>query len=154
MILADADIRVLTLEDFPVVAALEMAAHPLPWTVDVLGNSLGNHYRRWGLWRDKHLLAMAFFQVVAPEVELLNLAVSPGSQGCGVGRSFLHTLLQQFHTEGIARCFLEVRASNVSAIRLYEHLGFNQMGVRPRYYPSLQGREDAHLYALELECLV
>ena len=51
--------------------------------------------------------------------------------------------------------FLEVRASNEPAIALYEKIGFNQVGIRSRYYPSGKGGrpEDALLYALDLTFL-
>jgi ribosomal-protein-alanine N-acetyltransferase len=46
--------------------------------------------------------------------------------------------------------FLEVRSSNVSAITLYESIGFNEMGVRPGYYPAHNGRENAVLMGVAL----
>ena len=49
-----------------------------------------------------------------------------------------------------ANMFLEVRASNASALALYENLGFNEMAVRRNYYPSAIGREDAILMGLSL----
>jgi ribosomal-protein-alanine N-acetyltransferase len=39
--------------------------------------------------------------------------------------------------------FLEVRASNAAAIRLYEGNGFDTVGRRVNYYPAADGREDA-----------
>jgi len=45
---------------------------------------------------------------------------------------------------------LEVRASNVIAIKLYESIGFQLDGTRKDYYPSASGREDARLYSLSL----
>ena len=47
------------------------------------------------------------------------------------------------------RVFLEVRTSNVTAYNLYESLGFNEIGVRPGYYPAYIGREDALVLAKE-----
>tara|TARA_B110000259_G_scaffold149197_1_gene168349 strand:- start:3172 stop:3318 length:147 start_codon:yes stop_codon:yes gene_type:complete len=41
--------------------------------------------------------------------------------------------------------FLEVRVSNIAAIRLYEKNGFNELGVRDNYYNTLQGKEDGLL---------
>jgi ribosomal-protein-alanine N-acetyltransferase len=49
-----------------------------------------------------------------------------------------------------ANMFLEVRASNISAIALYENIGFNEMAVRRGYYPAHQGREDAILMGLAI----
>ena len=47
--------------------------------------------------------------------------------------------------------FLEVRPSNVVAARLYESMGFNEVGVRKDYYPAPIGHEDARVLALDLE---
>ena len=47
-------------------------------------------------------------------------------------------------------CFLEVRASNQSAYRLYERYGFNEVGRRRDYYPLAGGREDALVMACTL----
>jgi len=46
--------------------------------------------------------------------------------------------------------FLEVRASNVSAIALYESMGFVEVSVRRGYYPAKKSREDAVLMGLVL----
>jgi ribosomal-protein-alanine N-acetyltransferase len=46
--------------------------------------------------------------------------------------------------------FLEVRASNVAAITLYDDIGFVEMSVRRGYYPTAKGREDAVLMGLAL----
>jgi ribosomal-protein-alanine N-acetyltransferase len=46
--------------------------------------------------------------------------------------------------------FLEVRPSNISAIALYENMGFCEMAVRRGYYPAPNGREDAILMGLAL----
>jgi ribosomal-protein-alanine N-acetyltransferase len=51
----------------------------------------------------------------------------------------------------IASIFLEVRASNKTAIHLYESMGFIEVSLRKKYYPHPKlGREDAILYAREL----
>jgi ribosomal-protein-alanine N-acetyltransferase len=46
--------------------------------------------------------------------------------------------------------FLEVRPSNISAIVLYENIGFSEMAIRRGYYPAQNGREDAVLMGLAL----
>ena len=45
---------------------------------------------------------------------------------------------------------LEVRPSNTPAVNLYRKLGFNEIGVRPNYYPADHGREDALILAHDL----
>jgi ribosomal-protein-alanine N-acetyltransferase len=64
------------------------------------------------------------------ECEILNLAVSPDFRRLGVGRALVGSLLADFP----GAVFLEVRASNAGAIRLYKSLGFQEFGLRSRYY--------------------
>jgi ribosomal-protein-alanine acetyltransferase len=68
----------------------------------------------------------------AGEHEILNLAVHPSARRRGVAR----TLLNQAFAGGCRQWFLEVRASNVAAIRLYESVGFRQAGTRAGYYQN------------------
>jgi [ribosomal protein S18]-alanine N-acetyltransferase len=69
-------------------------------------------------------------QVAAGEREILNLAVDPAERRRGVARKLLETELQRAKTQW----FLEVRASNSSAIKLYESAGFREAGRRESYY--------------------
>jgi len=59
-------------------------------------------------------------------------------------------LLQIAKENQAANMFLEVRQSNLSAIALYENIGFNEMAIRRAYYPAANGREDAVLMGLAL----
>ena len=47
--------------------------------------------------------------------------------------------------------FLEVRRSNIAAIGLYKSLGFFEIGVRADYYRDSQFKEDALVFALDIE---
>jgi ribosomal-protein-alanine N-acetyltransferase len=68
---------------------------------------------------------------VAPrESEILNLAVDPGERRSGVARELLRDALARVQSAW----FLEVRASNQAAIRLYERAGFACAGRRSGYY--------------------
>ena len=85
-----------------------------------------------------------FCREVAGESELLNLAVDPGLRRGGVGRMLLAAAIEWLTTRGARETFLEVRASNVAAIALYEEVGFRAVGRRPGYYQ--RPPEDAILY--------
>ena len=79
----------------------------------------------------------------AGEAELLRIAVDPAHRGGGLGRTLLEACQGDLLREGMAHLFLEVRASNVSAISLYRVCGWKPCGRRPGYYPD---GEDAVLY--------
>ena len=51
---------------------------------------------------------------------------------------------------GAGEAFLEVRPSNLAAIRLYQSMGFEQIGIRRGYYQAPDGREDAIVLRREL----
>jgi ribosomal protein S18 acetylase RimI-like enzyme len=65
---------------------------------------------------------------------LYAVAVHPSMQGRGVGRRLVEEALGDLGARGIDRVFLEVRAGNEKAIRLYRRLGFTDQSHLPNYY--------------------
>ena len=63
---------------------------------------------------------------------LMNVSVDPDRRRRGIASALLATLLERIGEP--SQLTLEVRPSNVGAIRLYERLGFRSAGVRRRYY--------------------
>ena len=68
----------------------------------------------------------------------------------GFGRRLLEHLMERAAAGGVNEAFLEVRPSNLAAIRLYQRLGFEQIGIRRGYYQAPDGREDAIVLKLML----
>ncbi len=73
---------------------------------------------------------------VANEGEIANVAVDPESRGRGLGGRLLDALLEGAAREGLERVFLEVRASNEAALRLYRSRSFDRVGLRRGYYQA------------------
>ncbi|OBA63050.1 ribosomal-protein-alanine N-acetyltransferase [Mycobacterium sp. 1100029.7] len=65
------------------------------------------------------------------EYEVHTIGVDPAYQGQGIGRRLLGELLH-FADGGVV--YLEVRTDNEAAIALYHSFGFQQIGLRKRYY--------------------
>lgn len=142
-------LRSLREADLSAITALEQRAHGHPWRDSHFISSLVGH-QCIGLWHGEQLVAYGILSFVVGEAELLLLVLDLPWRGKGVAKAFLSQLLQ-LSAARARTVFLEVRASNDTAIQLYETLGFNQVGIRPGYYPAKKGREDALLYALELD---
>lgn len=141
-------IRSILEADLAAVLKIENAAHSHPWPLVQFSKRLncGRHVHNL-LEIDGELAAYYMASEVAGEAELLNISVSPTMQGKGLGEKLLQHLLTVLKPDS-REVYLEVRASNVAAIALYEKVGFHQLGTRPNYYPcSKRGREDALLYA-------
>ncbi|MDI6800482.1 MAG: ribosomal protein S18-alanine N-acetyltransferase [Thermodesulfovibrionales bacterium] len=85
---------------------------------------------------------------MADECHLLNLAVRPDYRNQGIATTLLNNVIQELNKWGCRALFLEVRASNYAAMRLYAGFGFKTIGVRKNYY--LYPAEDAVVMMLEL----
>lgn len=137
-------------EDLDVVLAIELRAYAFPWTRGIFEDCLRATYPAWVLVDGDDVVGYGVLSVAAGEAHVLNVCVDPRAQGRGHGRRLLRSLLQQARARGAQRLFLEVRPSNHAALALYDAEGFNEIGRRPRYYPSHAGREDAIVMAMEL----
>ena len=137
-------------DDLDAVLEIELRAYPFPWTRGIFHDCLRSDYPARVLLRDGASIAYGMLSIAADEAHLLNLCTAPEAQGHGHGRRLLLALLQLARERGAQRVFLEVRPSNTPAIALYHAEGFNEIGRRPRYYPTKKGREDALVMAKEL----
>ncbi|MFO7690411.1 MAG: ribosomal protein S18-alanine N-acetyltransferase [Cryobacterium sp.] len=70
----------------------------------------------------------------AVESDIQTIAVSETARGRGLGRTLMLSLISEARKRGARDVFLEVRADNPGAQRLYLSLGFEQVGVRTGYY--------------------
>lgn len=143
-------IRAMSAADVPVVSEVERASYPFPWSEGIFRDCLrvGYHCRvveLAGLVIGHGILSMG-----AGEAHVLNVCVRPEFRCRGVGRRLLESLLDTARAAGMSDAFLEVRPTNLSAIRLYLSMGFRQVGVRRGYYQAVNGREDAAVLRLEL----
>ncbi len=80
------------------------------------------------------------------EYEVHTIGVDPAYQGQGIGRRLLDELLK-FADGGVV--YLEVRTDNEVAIALYRSMGFDQIGLRRRYYRG----SGADAYTMRREAL-
>lgn len=98
--------------------------------------------------RSGELIGFTVASLIPPEAELESIAVVAPGQRCGVGRQLLAALVEELQRAGVEALLLEVRASNLAAIRFYESQNFKQIGVRKRYYADPE--EDAILMSLQI----
>lgn len=134
-----AEIEVLTLRHLPQITAIMDAvykSHPTPvggmWSRDLLkqeleiGQGLGLMVEKYGL------SAFILFRLYEQHREITVLATHPERQRRGDMRHLLATMLEKKSPS--ERIWLEVHALNSPALQLYSQLGFQQVGVRPKYY--------------------
>lgn len=129
-------IRPFVPNDIPAVASIVRDAlrenYPMSVYLDI---------HRW--WRDGLLVAdlegqpIGFLAAVIPaqgQARILMLAVTTGFRDRGVGSLLMDSFLRNCEGHGLRRIELEVRVSNLDAIRFYQRYGFQLAQVLPRFY--------------------
>ncbi len=114
---------------------------PRPWSASEIAGLLDSRHCFACFAENSFLLGRA----VAGEAELLTIAVSPDSQGRGIGAALIDLFLGAARQAQCEQAFLEVAANNPAAIHLYLKKGFTQTGQRPDYYLLPDGNRVAAL---------
>ncbi len=149
----NAHFRPMSASDLEQVMRVEVDIYPFPWTYGNFADSLASGYDMSVVEIAGRVVAYAVVMRSPDEFHLLNLSVDRPYQGRGLGRTVLERLIGEARSAGARGLLLEVRPSNLQAIRLYRGMGFKTIGVRKRYYPaSGNGREDAIVMILRFEC--
>lgn len=138
-------------EDLGAVLTIETRAYTHPWTPGIFRDCLRAGYSCWVLEVDDCLAGYGIISVAVGETHILNICIDPELHGRGLGRQMMEHLLKTARGHGAKLALLEVRPSNVHAIRLYESMGFSEVGQRKAYYPAHGGREDAIVMALGMD---
>ena len=127
------------------VEALEVAVYPHPWSRGNFTDSLASGYSAWTLRDDAGTLVGYFLLMTAvDEAHLLNVAVARERQRERIGLYLLDKVVAASRGLSMESILLEVRPSNLRALKIYEHYGFTEICRRKAYYPAHNGqREDA-----------
>ncbi len=148
---ANLHVRAMQLRDVEAVHALEIRNYEFPWSPGIIGDCIKAGYECKQFMRFEALIGYYVLQIAANEAHLLNLCIDKPWQGQGYALHLLRLAMQSARRQQAKDLFLEVRPSNRAAIRLYEGMGFNEIGLRPNYYNAKQGREDAIVMAFNLQ---
>lgn len=144
-------LRQMRAEDLPAVLDIERRSFGQPWSRTFFEKELATPFARLVVAVEGDPGTVVGYTCrwrVADEVHLLNVAVHPERRGGGHGRHLVADVIAEAERSGCSVVFLEVRAGNVVARRLYRTLGFRDLGVRRAYYGPGQ---DAIVMELRLD---
>lgn len=124
---------------------IENECFSMPWTLDMLKSQLRDHRHEFIIAEDGEgkVLGYVGMMYVIDEGYISNVAVSAKYRRHGIADALIDTLYKRASALGLAFMTLEVRKSNMPAIRLYEKHGFAVVGSRKNYYDL--PKEDALL---------
>ncbi len=142
-------IRKMTMDDIEQVIAIDRVSFSLPWPERSFRFELTDNpaSRCWVAEVDGKIVGMIVVWLIVDEVHVATIATHPDFRRQGIAKNLLSHALQHLSNEGAQSSFLEVRASNLAAQELYRKFGYEESGVRRRYYRD--NDEDALLMTLE-----
>jgi ribosomal-protein-alanine N-acetyltransferase len=135
-------IRRLDLHDLNAIERIEKRAYPTPWSRSMFASELAKPTSIClGAFEGDELIGYVINSRYVDAWHVMNVAVDPDRQRRGAATALLQRLFELTADDERRGYTLEVRMSNVGAIRLYEQLGFEARGIRRGYYTD--NREDA-----------
>ena len=144
-------LRPMAEEDLDNIMSLETKNYDFPWTRQIFADCLRVGYLCHVCELENELAGYCIMSTGASEAHVLNICITNGCRGRGLGKRLLAHMLELAKQRRVGTVFLEVRPSNAAALALYDKMGFNQIGTRLDYYPAKVGREDAIILAKSLE---
>ena len=129
------DIRYSLKEELPLLAEIEKECIPDPWSL----SSFETEFKRDSsvfltAEEDGQVCGFITASRVLDEVSIYNVAVSVKYRRRGIAEKMMRHL--SAISEGAEFITLEVRESNTAAIRLYEKLGYKEVGRRKNFYSN------------------
>ena len=147
----DYQILKLVPEDLDEILEIEETAFKSPWPRGAFEMEFKNK-RSYNLvckTESGELIGYCLSWLIYDEIHILKVAVKDDCRNMGIGRKLIIETLDYFMTIGANHAVLEVRLDNLSAIGLYEKMGFEVLRVRKNYYRETG--EDALVMLLDLE---
>ncbi len=133
----------------PIIADIERMTYTMPWSDTSFYSEV---YSRYSLTRvaelDGKIIGYICVRQIADECHLLNLTVHPDFRRRGIATLLFTDILKDLKESGGRFLYLEVRASNHDARRLYEKFGFKMVGIRKNYY--IRPEENALIMMMEI----
>lgn len=133
--------------DIPEVSQIEAMVFSMPWSAQGFLDALKQDTIFITARLDSQIVGYCGMYCSFEEGEITNVAVLPNAQKQGIGKKIISGLLKAASEKEISRIVLEVRVSNIPAIKLYEGFGFQSVGIRKGFYEK--PKEDAAIMILE-----
>ena len=130
--------------DLDAVNAIEMQAFQDPWSKQDFINELESNLYSCIYVKEINGEVVAYVDlwIAYENAEIANIAVKKEFLHQGIASELMQYCLQKIQQSKCENFTLEVRVSNMNAIKLYEKFGFQTVSKRKKYYAD---GEDAYL---------
>ena len=136
-------VRIAKSSDLDDIYVLYVQTFATPWSKEALSYDILENDNAFVIVAEYEgeFAGYADIWTVLDEADLNSIAVRVDFRRKGIGDAIMLAMTEMLSANGVATINLEVRVSNMPAIKLYKKYGFNECGVRPGYY--LDNGEDA-----------
>lgn len=136
-------VRIAKSSDLDDIYELDVQTFAMPWSKEALSYDILENDNAFVIVAEYEgeFAGYADIWTVLDEADLNSIAVRVDFRRKGIGDAIMLAMTEMLSASGVATINLEVRVSNMPAIKLYKKYGFNECGVRPGYY--LDNGEDA-----------
>lgn len=131
------------------ILKIERLSFDQPWSVVHFARDINfnDSSFNWVAVKENKTVGFLFGWFTKDEYHLNNIAVHPEFRKRGIAGELLKFAINSNKANNVEKIYLEVRADNYPALKLYESFDFQAVGVRKDYYKK---GDDAILYTLEL----
>ncbi|WP_223703367.1 ribosomal protein S18-alanine N-acetyltransferase [Sutcliffiella deserti] len=137
------DIAKMTVQDIDGVYEVELESFATPWNKDAFYYEIANNpYATYFVMKEQaNVIGYCGIWIVMGEAQITNIAIRPSCRGRKLGDILLAKAIEYCKETGATTLSLEVRVSNIVAQNLYRKHGFQNGGIRKKYY--VDNNEDA-----------
>ena len=129
------NIRTMEERDLECVAAIEKEIFSIPWSQKAFSDSLNSSNTEYIVAeKDGVIAGYCGMYISFEEGNITNVAVASKFRRQNIATLLLKHLLKLASERAVTDVILEVRETNVPAIKLYEQLGFEEAGIRKNFY--------------------
>lgn len=131
------------------IVNIEMQSDKPCWSENLFAEEFSNQYSHFFGARIKgQLVGFLLLHFINDEAHILKFGVLPEFRSKAIGRALISYVLRDLYYNACKWITLEVRKSNHIAKKLYESLGFYEVGIREGYY--VDNHEDAQVLSLSI----
>ena len=129
-------VRIAKSSDLDDIYELDVQTFAMPWSKEALSYDILENDNAFVIVAEYEgeFAGYADIWTVLDEADLNSIAVRVDFRRKGIGDAIMLAMTEILSANGVATINLEVRVSNMPAIKLYKKYGFNECGVRPGYY--------------------
>lgn len=133
------EITEMTLDDLELMKDTLYSDFDNFWSYNILKQELENEKTTYVVAKENSkIVGFAGMMVFMDEATLNNIVVKKSCRGRGIGGELLESLIEICADLNLKTFTLEVNTSNTPAIKLYEKFGFQNLGIRKKYYNNSQ----------------